>query len=32
VRYRYRNLESGFVSELTLGDDGLVLEYGPWRR
>jgi hypothetical protein len=31
-RYRYRNLESGLISELTLGADGLVLEYGPWRR
>jgi hypothetical protein len=32
ARYRYRNLESGFVSELTLGGDGLVLDYGPWKR
>jgi hypothetical protein len=31
-RYRYRNLESGFASELTMGADGLVLEYGPWKR
>lgn len=31
-RYRYRNLESGFVGELTLDSDGLVIDYGPWKR
>jgi hypothetical protein len=31
-RYRYRNLDSGFTSELTLGADRLVVEYGPWAR
>lgn len=32
VRYRYRNLHNGFTGELTLGADGLVVEYGPWSR
>jgi len=32
ARYRYRNLDSGFTSELTLGADRLVVEYGPWAR
>ena len=31
-RFRYRNLESGFIGELTLDAAGLVVEYGPWRR
>lgn len=31
-RYRYRNRTSGFTGELTLDPDGLVREYGPWRR
>ena len=31
-RYRYRNLESGFVGELSVDADGLVLDYGPWKR
>jgi hypothetical protein len=31
-RYRYRNLDTGFVGELTVDEAGLVLEYGPWRR
>ncbi len=31
-RYRYRNRESGFAGELTLDGEGLVVEYGPWRR
>jgi hypothetical protein len=31
-RYRYRNLESGFTAELTLDDNGLVVDYGPWVR
>jgi len=31
-RYRYRNLESGFVGELTVDDGGLVVDYGPWVR
>lgn len=30
--YRYHNLESGFVSELSLDGDGLVVDYGPWKR
>ena len=32
ARYRYRNLDSGFVGELTVDDETLVLDYGPWRR
>ena len=32
ARYRYHNLDSGFTGELTLGADGLVVEYGPWVR
>jgi hypothetical protein len=32
ARYRYRNLASGFAGELSLDADGLVLDYGPWRR
>jgi hypothetical protein len=32
ARYRYHNLDSGFVGELTLGSDGLVVEHGPWAR
>lgn len=32
ARYRYHNLDSGFAGELTLGADGLVVEYGPWAR
>lgn len=31
-RYRYRNLETGFTSELSLDSDGLVVDYGPWKR
>lgn len=32
-RYRYENLENGFVADLTVDDDGLVVDYpGPWRR
>lgn len=31
-RYRYRNLVSGFVGELSVDADGLVLDYGPWKR
>lgn len=32
-RYRYENLETGFVADLTVDDDGLVVDYpGPWRR
>lgn len=31
-RYRYRNLKSGFTGELTVDGDGLVIDYGPWRR
>jgi hypothetical protein len=31
-RYRYRNLDSGFTTELTLGADRLVVEYGPCAR
>jgi hypothetical protein len=30
-RYRYRNLDSGFEGELTVDDDLLVIDYGPWR-
>jgi hypothetical protein len=32
ARYRYHNPDSGFVGELTLGADGLVVDYGPWVR
>jgi hypothetical protein len=32
ARYRYHNLDSGFTGELTLGADGLVVDYGPWAR
>jgi hypothetical protein len=32
ARYRYRNLESGFVAELSVDAAGLVLDYGPWKR
>lgn len=32
ARYRYRNLETGFVGELELAADGLVTRYGPWVR
>jgi hypothetical protein len=31
-RYRYRSLETGFDGELSLAADGLVLDYGPWKR
>jgi len=32
-RYRYENLENGFVADLTVDDDGLIVDYpGPWRR
>ena len=31
-RYRYRNLKSGFTGELTVDGDGLVIDYGSWRR
>lgn len=32
-RYRYENLENGFVADLTVDADGLVVDYpGPWRR
>lgn len=31
VRYRYRNLDSGFEAELTVDGDLLVIDYGPWR-
>lgn len=32
-RYRYENLETGFAADLTVDDDGLVVDYpGPWRR
>jgi hypothetical protein len=30
-RYRYLNLDSGFEGELTVDDDLLVIDYGPWR-
>jgi hypothetical protein len=31
--YRYENLDNGFVADLTVDDDGLVVDYpGPWRR
>jgi hypothetical protein len=30
-RYRYRNLDSDFEGELTVDDDLLVIDYGPWR-
>jgi len=31
-RYRYRNFDSGFVGELTVDADSLVVAYGPWAR
>ena len=32
-RFRYRGLASGFTADLTVDDDGLVLDYPPiWRR
>ena len=31
-RYRYRNFDSGFVGELTVDADALVVAYGPWAR
>jgi hypothetical protein len=31
-RYRYKNLESGWTGELTVDTDGLVVDYGSWRR
>lgn len=31
-RYRYKNLQSGWTGELTLDAEGLVMEYGSWRR
>jgi hypothetical protein len=30
-RYRYRNMESGFVDDLELDARRLVVSYGPWR-
>jgi len=32
TRYQYENLETGFKGVLTLDPEGLVLDYGPWRR
>jgi hypothetical protein len=32
ARYRYRNLDSGFTGELSVGADGIVIDYGPWAR
>lgn len=31
-RYRYRNLTSGFVGELSADDEQMVVAYGPWVR
>lgn len=32
ARYGYRNLASGSSAELTVDADGLVRDYGPWKR
>lgn len=32
-RFRYRNLSNGFLAELEVDDEGVVIDYpGPWRR